>query len=124
MHGHPVGQHSAKGGTPQFGLHDAADAGVGAPMVVMSGSAMTIACPSLNANARLEMRGLFMLLNRIDLVASRGTRANNNLLRRNCANASQTIFGSTVSFNSSPRRVAISSTVVRPSQCFQTSAAV
>jgi hypothetical protein len=56
-HGQPGGQHSAKGGTPQFGLHDAAEAGLGVPMVVISGSAMTIAWPSLSPSWRLEMRG-------------------------------------------------------------------
>lgn len=58
VHGHPAGQHSAVGGTPQFGLHDAAEAGLGAAMVVMRGSASTAACASLCAISRLDRRGL------------------------------------------------------------------
>ncbi len=40
--GHPAGQHMAVGGMPQLGSHDAAEAGVGAAMVVMRGKAITI----------------------------------------------------------------------------------
>jgi len=116
VHGQPGGQHIAVGG-PQL-LQEPAEAGIGAAMVVMSGKAITMTRPSLIASSRLEMRGL------ISRDAGREIRSNSNLRFRNWARASQTTFASTVSCSSLPTRIAISSTVVCPSQSFQTIAAV